>query len=259
MADNFIQPPANTGVGLKVDTSELVVGANTVERQRIVLADPAGAAALAAVSQFNNTDGNAATSYGMQNQAANALFNGATWDRQRSAPGTTGVPSVNSEGTKATYSVAGLVTPPATPTDMVILNGSGTKTVRVLRVEVSLTGTAAGIADVILIKRSTANSGGTATTPNVVPHDSSDAAGTAVVQQYSANPAGVGTVVGNVRAAKMGISAADVTDTIIWDFTKNNDKGIVLRGTAQGLAINLNGDALITGEVLAYSITWSEE
>lgn len=50
MAANFIQPPANTGLGLKVDTTELVVGANTVERQNICIADPVTAANIATVT-----------------------------------------------------------------------------------------------------------------------------------------------------------------------------------------------------------------
>lgn len=48
MADQIIQVPPNS-TGLKVDCSELTVGANTVERQRIVLADPATAEAFAGV------------------------------------------------------------------------------------------------------------------------------------------------------------------------------------------------------------------
>lgn len=39
MTDNYVQiPPASTG--LKIDTSELAVNGSTVERQRVVLADP---------------------------------------------------------------------------------------------------------------------------------------------------------------------------------------------------------------------------
>jgi hypothetical protein len=48
MADQVVLVPG-TGT-VKVDTSELTVGANTVERQRIVLADSSTAAALAAVA-----------------------------------------------------------------------------------------------------------------------------------------------------------------------------------------------------------------
>ena len=47
MADQFVSVP-NSG-SAKVDTSELTVNSQTVERQRINIADPTGAAALAAV------------------------------------------------------------------------------------------------------------------------------------------------------------------------------------------------------------------
>lgn len=40
MADGFVQPPVDTGVGKKVDCEELLVGGVTVERQRIVLQHP---------------------------------------------------------------------------------------------------------------------------------------------------------------------------------------------------------------------------
>ena len=48
MADQFIQVPPNS-TGLKVDASELTVNANTVERQRIVIAADGTAAGLAGV------------------------------------------------------------------------------------------------------------------------------------------------------------------------------------------------------------------
>jgi hypothetical protein len=49
MADAIVQL-ATDGTGKKVDTSEITVGANTVERQRINISDPTAAAGLAAVS-----------------------------------------------------------------------------------------------------------------------------------------------------------------------------------------------------------------
>ena len=49
MADGIVQVAPNSS-GAKIDTSELIVGANTVERQRIVLADPTNPSALALVS-----------------------------------------------------------------------------------------------------------------------------------------------------------------------------------------------------------------
>lgn len=67
MGAQFIQlvtDAANTGK--KVDTSELTVGANVVERQNVCLADPTTAAAVLNVTQFHNTDNQAlGTFYGL--------------------------------------------------------------------------------------------------------------------------------------------------------------------------------------------------
>ena len=49
MADQYVQLNPD-GSGKKIDTSELTVGANTVERQRVVLGDPTSASGLAEVS-----------------------------------------------------------------------------------------------------------------------------------------------------------------------------------------------------------------
>lgn len=52
MADQFVQvPPQSTG--LKMDVTELTVGANTVERERINIADPTSATAIATVTAQN--------------------------------------------------------------------------------------------------------------------------------------------------------------------------------------------------------------
>lgn len=47
MADQFV--PITPGSGTNIDTSELTVGANTVERQRVNIADPTSAGGLAPV------------------------------------------------------------------------------------------------------------------------------------------------------------------------------------------------------------------
>lgn len=49
MASNFIQVPPNS-TGLKIDTNELTVGANTVERENVSIADPVTAANVANVT-----------------------------------------------------------------------------------------------------------------------------------------------------------------------------------------------------------------
>jgi hypothetical protein len=63
LTDNYIQVPPNSS-GLKVDTSELTVNGQTVERQRIVIADPTQAGNLVGVS----SDGNLAVHVADQNE-----------------------------------------------------------------------------------------------------------------------------------------------------------------------------------------------
>lgn len=54
MADGIIQLPAD-GTGKKRDASELTVGGNTVERERLVIADPTNASGLVVVKNSNPT------------------------------------------------------------------------------------------------------------------------------------------------------------------------------------------------------------
>lgn len=194
--------------------------------------------------------------------AANELFNGATWDRQRAAPGTTGVPSVNTEGTRATYSASAQLAPAATATDVFTITGSATKTVRILRVQLTGQATAAANVVIALAKRSAANTGGTSAAITAVPHDSTDAAATATVLNYSVNPAGLGALVDNPRRQLLALPASSSpafgATPVVWEFTTRNGKGIVLRGIAQVLAINLLGQT-VTGGSMGVDIEWTEE
>ena len=107
---------------------------------------------------------------------------------------------VSTNGTRATFHyVAQDVTPVATATDVVVLSGSASKVIRVTKVSVVGTATAASIYDHYIIKRTTANTGGTSTTKTAAQSDSSDAAQTATLSLYTANPTlGTGvTVEGN--------------------------------------------------------------
>lgn len=154
------------------------------------------------------------------------------------------------------------LTPPATPTDMVTITGSATATVKVLAMELMATTTAAGTQTFFIVKRSTANTVGTSTSPTNVPHDSNDAASTAVVRSYTANPT-PGVTVGTVDAKKIftpAVSSVTTPYLTIFDFTRDGlDQGIVLRGTSQVLALNFAGAALPAGLNLTVNIVWVEE
>lgn len=173
------------------------------------------------------------------------------------------------DGQKPTYSFArSTFAIAATPTDVAIVNGSATKTVRVTHIEIDALCTAATAValEVQLIKRSTANTGGTSTgSPTPVPHDSNSAAGTSTVLCYTANPT-TGTAVGIVRDGKLvpvlsPYTATDFPqhDKLIWDFGNRPGQGIVLHGVAEGLAINLVGATIPAGLSMGISIEVTEE
>jgi hypothetical protein len=163
------------------------------------------------------------------------------------------------DGLKATYSasIVGLV-PVASCTDLFTITGSASKTVRVSRITVTATQTTSGQIDVALIKRSTANSSGTSTSPTVIPHDSNSAAGSATIRAYTLNPT-LGNTVGTMKARKVFVgSTVANSDEFITDFGVRNSQAIVLRGTSQVLSVNLNG-VTITGGSFNISVEWTEE
>jgi hypothetical protein len=168
---------------------------------------------------------------------------------------------VTTEGAKLSYSAAfvGLV-PPAAATDVFTIQGSATKVIRItsMRFTVSTTAGSGILANISLVKRSTADTAGTSTTATVVPHDSGNAAGTAVVRGYTANPT-LGTAVGPIRAVRYAATPAAVPNQeIIMDFGTRPAQAIVLRGTAEQLCFNLGG-ATITGPIADFNVEWTEE
>lgn len=156
-------------------------------------------------------------------------------------------------------SVSGLV-PAASATDVFTITGSATKIVKITRIEVSgTTSSGSGIGvNVQIIKRSTANSAGTSSAATSVPMDSNDAAGTATVRSYTANPT-LGTAVGTIISSRMSfVTTGQNSDNREWSFGNRAAKPIVVRGTSQVVAVNLNV-ATITGPVMGATIEWTEE
>lgn len=167
--------------------------------------------------------------------------------------------NVNSDGRKITYSasISGLVAA-ALPTDIFTITGSATKTVKISRLYLTATQGTAGQKDVLLIKRSTANTLGTSTAPTGIPYDSTNAAATATVLAYTANPT-LGTAVGTLFSTKLQIpTAATSGDALALNFGTSNAQAITLRGIAQVLAVNLNAATLTTSS-FDITIEWTEE
>lgn len=177
------------------------------------------------------------------------------------------VPSIGvvAPAMRQTYSAASTpLTPAASATDLLTISGSATKTIRVTKAYCNGSATATTGANLYLLKRSTANAGGTSTTLTAVPHDSNNSAATASVKAYTGNPATPGTAVGNLRASQMVLATATapgVVDRLVWDLGSNftTDQAGTLRGTAQSLAINAGGVSLPAGAALNCGFEWNEQ
>lgn len=169
---------------------------------------------------------------------------------------------VNTDRQRRTYSAAvQALTAAGNPTDVFTITGSATATVFVKKIEISGVATANTVGVVQLIKRSTANTAGTSTTPAAVPMDSNDAAATAVVRAYTANPT-LGTAVGTIAAKRIfyPITAATLPsdNNTVFEFGTDSRQSLILRGATQVLSLNLNGTT-IGGNSLSIYVEWEEE
>jgi hypothetical protein len=183
----------------------------------------------------------------------------ATGDYNEQAVDKYGALIVKPESThKRTYSASATVVPAASATDVLTIIGSASTTVMVTRVVISGTQTTGGLVLTKLIKRTAVNTGGTSGAVTSAKHETADAAATAVVNNFSANPSGLGAGV-TVRSQAVPVPGVTATtsDIVVFDF---GDKGkpIVLAGVAECLAINLNG-VTVTGGSLNIDIEFTEE
>lgn len=164
---------------------------------------------------------------------------------------------------KATYAATATIAPASSGTDLLTITGSATKTVAVTHLSCTGTATAVGAGTLVALKRSTANTSGTSAAVTAVPVDSANAAGTATVLNYSANPT-TGTLVGNVASAIITLTPAATTTfgapPVKVDFgPRPGEQPIVLRGIAQVLALNGAGVSLPAGASLLCNLAWTEE
>lgn len=152
----------------------------------------------------------------------------------------------------------------ATPTDLICIFGSGTKTVYLNSFAVSPQQTTGAIQNFFWIKRSTANTGGTPTTQTAIALDSADAAATAVVTQYGAAPA-TGTAVGTINQQFLNVAATTAAPNSMLFSTQavagspvTFSKPLTLRGTGEGLCLNFAAAALPAGFTTYYLVDWTE-
>ena len=124
----------------------------------------------------------------------------------------------------------------ATPTDWVTLCGAAGKEVHVTRVEISGTSSAAGSLDVQLIKRTAADTGGTAATETpakfrtTMENLTATPAASATLSEYSVIPSGLGTGIA-IDSGKLFTSAVGGLQVpLVWDFGRNNEPRLGIVG-----------------------------
>ena len=173
-----------------------------------------------------------------------------------------------SEHRKATFRYAGNFTPVATPTDVLMIKGSASTTLRIKRIALyGATATGAGTMPVTLIRRSTqfTTQGSAVFTPVTAgKHDNvNDAAAGGVVSTIgTANITSLGTAVANLGQGRLWfpISASGAPLPLVWDFATRQDKPIILRGVSDFLFINLGvSSALPAGGTIDYDIQIEED
>lgn len=172
----------------------------------------------------------------------------------------------SSEHRKASYRYAGTFTPVASPTDVIMIQGSATKTLRIKRIALGGVATANGNLPATLIRRSTQfTTQGTAVFNAVTGgkmDNVNDAAPTGVVATIgTANLTSVGTTVANLGQGRLFLPTTGTggpTSPLIWEFATRQDKPIILRGVADFLFINFNA-TLPAGGIIDYELHTEED
>ena len=165
---------------------------------------------------------------------------------------------VSSDGTTATYRAAAVAQTLFSTSASVLIElvGSATKIVRVKRI--ALWGQAASkpYAEVTLLRCTGISAGGAPAAVLPGKHDLNDAAPTAVVNAYTAAAAeGAGHVV--TGGGVLSTGAASMPAALVWDFCRNQDKALILRGTGDVLEV-FNNTAGLGAGTFGFEIAWEE-
>jgi hypothetical protein len=150
---------------------------------------------------------------------------------------------------------------PGSATDIFELRnpaGSG-KVIYIKHLSLSGTATNQTNANLLLIKRTTLNTGGTSTAPTVGKYDSANPAAAGVVLAYTANPSALGAGVAlHSEKVYLGTTNVNAVNSDLWEeaTTSNNAQDITLH-PGEALCINLNATT-IAGGVFNIDAVWTE-
>lgn len=152
----------------------------------------------------------------------------------------------------------------ATPTDMLTISGSATKIIRITNALMRIGTTAGALQKLFFVKRTAVNTGGTATQPAASKLDSASVPATAVLNLYSAAPAGLGagTTISESPVVTTVLTAAPAVFQLISAIPQPGAQTlhtpVTLRGAAESLCLNWAGAALPGGFTATWEILWTE-
>lgn len=220
-----------------------------------------GAAVMDAITTAATTPVNGLATLGAYVTTKPALTTGQSVALQVDA---TGALMVNKDSRRSTYSATSSFVPLASATLPIwAMIGSATKTIRIthIRADVYCTvGTA--LPGTLTLGRLSALTGGTAVAVGSMPHDSANAAATAVASTYAGGlpasvTAGFQARTGFLQWVTGGATVAQPTSTLDWYFGDDGGQQLVLRGTSQWFALILS--SVGTTPVMEVTVEWVED
>lgn len=155
----------------------------------------------------------------------------------------------------------------ATPTAVIVIKGSATKTVAIKKICLSGGATAYGSMPFTIVRRSSAGTLNTAVLTAVTAGKlaTANAAASAVVSTVgTANYQTLGTAVATMGAGRLSMVALGSAATssggapLCWDFSDPLNQPLILSGASEYLTIDGNGSAIPSGGVLDYEIETAE-
>jgi len=171
--------------------------------------------------------------------------------------------SVVIENNRPTYAYrAADITPAALATEVLTLVGANGKCIRITKVGVSGSATAAAILDLYVRKKTTLSTGGTSTSPTATKYDSLDPNPAGTLLLYSANPSALGTG-SSLEGDKIYLpaQASPAGEPTHWmaDWTSVSAESPILRNANESISISFAGQTIPAGTSLYMYIEWTEE
>lgn len=158
------------------------------------------------------------------------------------------------------------LTPAANCSDLLILSGAAGYTIRLTEVQIQCSSNSAVLVPVLLLRRAALNTGGTiiALNSSVDIAMNGDSAPAATLNQYTANPTGLGSGVTNIHGGNLyspSTIAPNVNEFRIWDFNPiAAAPPAIVNNPNMLFAINLGGGSLPGGlNTFGISIEWTED